>query len=402
MPPLELPPVLDVAMDAVISADAMGRVRGWNAAAEAMFGYTSTEILGRELAATIIPAHLRDAHRTGLHRFAHSGTGRLDGRTETEGQRRDGTLFPIELTITRVVRDGDVTFVGFLRDLTERDRMLADLQESRRRLVAVSDENRRRLERDLHDGAQQHLVALAIALGQTREQLDVDTDSARITLDRSVEILAHAIEELRDLARGVHAGVLTDRGLSPALTQLARRSPLDVTVSVDLPRRLPAVVETSVYYLSAEALTNAAKYGARSVDVALSEQTTSTRPGPERIVGSIADDGPGGADPARGTGLAGMRERLEALGGSLSISSPSGAGTTLHFAVPAGRTTPASPHHGRSCHDFGPGSTRHQRDRRGFPTDRGGDSGPQSETNRAQEMRRLAASHCRAAPTRRL
>jgi PAS domain S-box-containing protein len=329
--------VLDASMDAVITIDRAGSILRWNCAAATMFGRSAAEVEGRELAATIVPEHLRAAHREGLRQASTSGQlGIPGGRTETVGQRADGSLFPVELTITRVADDdgdGGVVFVGFLRDITERQRMLADLLDSRERLLNVSDDTRRRVERDLHDGAQQQLVALAMSLAAARRKIDVDPAAGTRLLDQSSAILASAIDELRELARGVHSAILTERGLGAAVIHLARRSPIDVVATVDPFGRLPQTVETSVYYLVTEALTNATKYGAHRVTVDVQLMPGTATAGPS-LVCLISDDGPGGADPRKGTGLAGMTERLAVLGGTVDIDSGPGRGTTLRIDVP--------------------------------------------------------------------
>lgn len=334
--------VLDASMDAVVTADRFGRITGWNASAEAMFGHAASDVVGRLLGDTIIPAHLQHAHRTGLAQSAAGDAGRAPGaRTETTGQRADGTLFPVELTVTRVSDpdgSGDVTFVGFLRDISERHRLVAELRASRTRLIAASDDARRRVERDLHDGAQQQLVALAIALRGARNALDFDPRATAGLLDRSVAILASAIDELRELARGVHNEILTERGLGAALANLAKRSPIEVVLTADLTGRLPTLVETSVYYLVAEALTNATKYGANRVWL----DARIGAPSNDQLVVSIVDDGPGGADPGKGSGLTGLSERVQALGGSVVLDSRRGEGTTVRAEVPlAAHTVPA-------------------------------------------------------------
>jgi PAS domain S-box-containing protein len=334
--------VLDASMDAVITVDSDGLILRWNAAAVTMFGYTADEVLGHELGATIVPEDLRASHRVGLARFAAGAPAEIvGGRTETVGQRSNGSLFPVELTITRVSEGDSVVFVGFLRDITERQLMLAELRDSRARLMTVSDDTRRRVERDLHDGAQQQLVALAISLSLARQQVEADPTQASATLDQSVAILTSAIDELRDLARGVHSGILTGRGLSAAITHLARRSPIDVTVEVESVGRLPTLVETSVYYLVAEALTNATKYGAKRVwiDLRLDRGDGAG----QRLVATITDDGPGGADPSKGTGLAGMTERLHALGGTVEIESGAGIGTKLSIDLPVSLSVVPAP-----------------------------------------------------------
>ena len=161
--------MLEAALDAVVSMDAQGRVIGWNHAAEAIFGYPASEVIGREMSELIVPPALREAHRRGLSRFLESRRGLvLDRRLELTGMRRDGSEFPVELTITRIALPGPPTFTGYLRDIT--DRVLADreLRASRARLVEVADAERRRIQRNLHDGAQQRLTSVLLSLGRLR------------------------------------------------------------------------------------------------------------------------------------------------------------------------------------------------------------------------------------------
>jgi signal transduction histidine kinase len=192
-----------------------------------------------------------------------------------------------------------------------------------------------RIERDLHDGAQARLVALAMSLGMAEEKLDGgDPAQARELLAEARGEARTALTELRDLARGIHPPILADRGLEAAITSIAARSPLAVTIEADLPRRPPAAVEAAAYFVVAEALANATKHsGARTVLVRLA-----LRDGV--LVAEVADDGRGGADPA-GSGLVGLRRRCEALDGTLSVVSPAGGGTTLHAELPCGAGAPA-------------------------------------------------------------
>ncbi|WP_090475245.1 sensor histidine kinase [Nakamurella panacisegetis] len=331
-PPAELQPlykaILDAAMDAVITIDHHGRVLEWNMSAELIFGYGADEVLGRELAELIVPADTRQRHRAGLHRLAGGGmAAMLDRRVEVIAQRADGQTFPVELTITRVVSTAGVMYSGFLRDISDRRQLLADLRSSRRRLLSVSDEARRRVERDLHDGAQQQLVAVAIALGAARSTVESDPAATAQVLDTARDVLNSAISELRELAQGIHSPTLTERGLPAALQELARRSAIPVDVTVDLTDRLPVQAETTVYYFVAEALTNAAKHGATAgrVQVDLNAGTL-------RCV--VSDDGPGGADPSRGSGLRGLGDRMSAVDGRLHVHSPDGEGTTLTATMP--------------------------------------------------------------------
>ncbi len=323
--------ILDAAMDAVVTIDQHGRVLEWNISAELIFGYSADEVLGRELGDLIVPADTRHLHRAGLHRLAGGGTpSMLDRRVEVMGQRADGSTFPVELTITRVVSTAGVMYSGFLRDISDRHRMLADLKASRSRLISVSDDARRRVERDLHDGAQQQLVALAIALGTARQQLETDPRAAADSLDSAREVLVSAIAELRELARGIHSQTLIDRGLPGALQELARRSAIPVEVTVDLPDRFNEHAESTIYYFVAEALTNAAKHGAGQARVAAELVSDA----PKLLRARVTDDGPGGADVSAGSGLRGLRDRLAAVDGELQVHSPIGGGTELIATVP--------------------------------------------------------------------
>jgi signal transduction histidine kinase len=204
---------------------------------------------------------------------------------------------------------------------------MEDLRSSRSRLVAAGDAERRRLERDLHDGAQQRFVALALRLRLVRNQLDDDTPPAAL-LDTAIDELSAGLKELRELARGIHPAILTDQGLDAALRGLAARTPVPVTV-LGLPdERLPPAVESAAYFVIAEALTNVAKYAYAS------GATVSVARADGDAVIEICDDGVGGADPRAGSGLRGLSERVAALDGELELESPQGAGTTLRARLP--------------------------------------------------------------------
>jgi len=197
-----------------------------------------------------------------------------------------------------------------------------ELIESRARIVHAGDEARRKLERDLHDGAQQRLVSLALSLRVASDALKTDPERGRRLLEESRAALDEAIDELRELARGIHPAVLSERGLPAAVEMLAARSDVPVNQSIT-GERLPPPFEAAAYFVIAEALTNVARYStadSASVTVQLSNGT---------LVVEISDDGRGGADPARGTGLRGLIDRVEALAGRIQIDSPSGDGTTL-------------------------------------------------------------------------
>jgi signal transduction histidine kinase len=199
------------------------------------------------------------------------------------------------------------------------------LRESRARIVAAADEARRRIERDLHDGAQQRLVALALSLQLVARSAEPATAAA---LRGCIEDLHTALAELRELARGLHPAILTDRGVSVALQELAARSPVPVVLDADLDGRLPAAHEAALYFVAAEALTNVAKYAkASAVEVRLHCDDRCAEI-------AVADDGVGGARAEGGSGLRGLADRVEALGGRLTLASTRGQGTTVRARVP--------------------------------------------------------------------
>ena len=202
------------------------------------------------------------------------------------------------------------------------------LAASRARIVEAGDEERRRLERNLHDGAQQRLVALALQLRLVGSRLDADAGAARTLLSGAQEQLEEALEELRELARGIHPAILTDRGLGPALEALVTRAPVPVDLREVPAERLPAPVEAAAYYVVAEAVTNAAKYANAS------NVSVSVRQSDGRAVVCVVDDGVGGADTARGSGLRGLADRLEALDGRLQVESSRNRGTRVEAEIP--------------------------------------------------------------------
>jgi signal transduction histidine kinase len=209
----------------------------------------------------------------------------------------------------------------------EAEAAVHDLTSSRARLVDAFEVERRRIERDLHDGAQQELVALAITLGLLDLELRDGPHRARDRARRAGAEARAALAALRDLIRGIHPQVLTDHGLAAAVAELADRSPLRVTV--DLPaERLPAPVESAAYFVTAEALTNAVKHASATV-VAVTGRVYGGS-----LVVEITDDGLGGADPSTGTGLAGLGDRIVALSGTLHLTSPLGGPTVLRLEVP--------------------------------------------------------------------
>jgi signal transduction histidine kinase len=253
--------------------------------------------------------------------------------------------------VTRIERDGNLVAaivhdaLSFDRELDaigaaaaialENERLDAELRakvaalsESRARMLRIGLEERRRLERDLHDGAQQRLVSMALNMRLARDRLRDDPDAAERMLDGASAELDAALEELRELARGIHPAVLSDRGLDAALETLARRAPLPVELNRRDHDRLPESIELAAYFVVAEALTNVAKYAEAS------HATVNVAPQNGRLLVEVADDGVGGADPDKGTGLRGLADRLAVIEGRLEVESPPGGGTTIRAKIP--------------------------------------------------------------------
>ncbi len=316
------------------------RIRLWNPAAERIFGWSRGEILGRG-GLPMAPASKR---AEGEELFARVHAGESLNDYETVRQRKDGTLVDVSIAAAPI-RDGSGQVLGNMvayTDITERKAQeaevhrldaelharLEELAASRARIVAAGDLERRRLERNLHDGAQQHLVILSLSLRLALAKLDSDPAAVRAALVEACDELALAHDDLRELARGLHPAVLSDRGLRAAVEVLTGRAPIPVEIA-DLPDgRLPEAVEAAAYYLIAEALTNVTKYAQAStvrVRVAASDAS---------VVIEVSDDGVGGADPANGSGLRGLADRVEALGGALDVVSRAGAGTSLRAEIP--------------------------------------------------------------------
>ncbi|MFC6021282.1 sensor histidine kinase [Plantactinospora solaniradicis] len=207
---------------------------------------------------------------------------------------------------------------------------LTELTRSRARIMDAMDAQRRRIERDLHDGAQQRLSGLLMTLGMARLHLDGVSTPVSALVDKAYEQAGAALSELRELVYGIHPQVLTDHGLAPAVTELAERSPVPVDVDIDLPRRPPESVEAAVWFIVGEALTNVARHSdARHARVGV-------RADRRRLVVEISDDGRGGADPTAGTGLVGLADRASVLGGRLTVTSPPGGPTVLRVELPCG------------------------------------------------------------------
>jgi signal transduction histidine kinase len=260
------------------------------------------------------------------------GNGKLDSPAEVFTAAAIGLLLlPLAPWVIRGFAAVDVATARSLlsppktEELVER---IDTLRESQARSVDMAIADRRQIERDLHDGAQQRLLALGMDLGMALEKFDTDPEAARDLMGDAHQELQRAIAELRSLARGVHPAVLTDRGLDAALSALAARSPVPVRLDVELDERPPASVEATAYFIVAEALTNTARYAnATHVDVRV-------RVVADKLHVTVLDDGVGGAQQRAGSGLAGLADRASSVEGSLQIASPVGGPTVINAELP--------------------------------------------------------------------
>ncbi|MDV6276597.1 histidine kinase [Rhodococcus erythropolis] len=270
-----------------------------------------------------------------------TATGAIAGRLRGRGLRTgigvpinvDGrTWGAVIIGGTGRVLEGDVEdrltdFADLLATAVYNSETRRELTRSRARVVAAADQARRTIERDLHDGAQQRIVSLGMELRGVQAAVPDGFEELRISLDRTVETLAQVNTDLRELSRGIHPAILSRGGLAPALKTLARRSPIPVVLTAEIVTRLPDSVEVAAYTVVAEALTNTAKYADASVVTiaAVSQEG--------RLDLTVSDDGKGGADADSGSGLIGLQDRVAAVGGTLTISSPVGGGTTLTVRI---------------------------------------------------------------------
>jgi PAS domain S-box-containing protein len=302
--------------------DSEGAIVRFNKPLGRLSGWTGDEVRGREFWDVFVARKEAADFRRRLaspdgveHESAFS---KADGSSAIVAWSRS--------TITGEDGRPQILFSGV--DVTERRREREQLLASRARIVEAADTARRRIERDLHDGAQQRLVALLLAVRLAAESLAAGrTKAAAQHLARVEEELATALEELRELARGIHPAILSERGLPDALEMLAVRSPVPVEVEQAPRERLPEHLEAAIYYVVAEALTNVAKYSrARVASVRVFREDG-------YVVAEVEDDGVGGADANGGSGLRGLTDRVEALDGTLSVVSPRGGPTLLRATV---------------------------------------------------------------------
>jgi PAS domain S-box-containing protein len=332
--------ILNAAHDAVISVNRHGRLTYVNSAFEHIFGYRADEVIGRELGEVVVPPSLRELHRQGMARYLATGQTRiLDRRLQLTAMRADGSEFPAELTITRTGLTDEVTFTSYIRDITERQRAQEDLMASRSRLVTASDAARQRITRDLHDGAQQQFVTTILNLQLAEQKWESAPEHARELLGLALRDAKRGIEDLREIAAGIHPDILTHRGLAAAVDALVARLP--IPVQLEMPdQRLPAPIEASVYFFCSEALTNVVKHARATsawVRMELEEDWCAVE---------VRDDGIGGAQPRSATsGLNGLRDRIGALNGTMGITSPATGGTLLQACIPL----PPSVANGRSA-----------------------------------------------------
>jgi PAS domain S-box-containing protein len=307
--------------------EAMVVANGANRAFVQTFGRSVEELEGASFLGLVAPDDEFQA------RMAIAGA--ANGVPQLERESRwltcDGNELTVAWTATPIVDQWGTPRVLIAgADIPERTRQEAEIKASRSRIVAATDAARRRLERNLHDGAQQRLAALSLSLRLAESKLETDVDQAGEILVSARTELAEALDELRELARGLHPNVLTDRGLGPALEALVARSPIPVEVHVTGERFLPAI-EAAAYYVAAEALANVAKYAhATFAEVRVVEDKEEGQ-----ILVEVVDDGVGGADPGRGSGLEGLEDRIEALDGTFTVESPPGGGTRIRASIPA-------------------------------------------------------------------
>jgi PAS domain S-box-containing protein len=320
--------------DALYVVDSDGRIAFLNPAALTILGYTEeSELLGKRSHATI--HYLRPdgspfpEEECPLLRPLRSGT---TVRVERDWfVREDGSIVPVAYSSAPVELDGGRGAVVAFRDLSER-LQLGEVEASRERIARAAYAARRTIQRDLHDGAQQQFVSVALQLANARDVIaDESTEAGRLVAAALAD-LEHAIEELRRLAHGIHPAELSESGLEAALGTLARRSPVPVTLSVGNAARVAPEIESAAYFIATEATTNAVKHaGASHIEIAVACAR-------DELCVTITDDGAGGASLGDATGLQGLSDRAEAIGGDLTIDSPSGGPTSLIATLPLFRT----------------------------------------------------------------
>jgi len=309
--------------------DLEGRVTRFNVALERASGILDDdEVRSREFWEIFVAPEDRDEVRRVV--LGAAAAGQVTHERESRWVAPDGGTMDVAWSVSPLENVGPVEnrFLITGIDVTDRKRQQAQLRQSRARIVEAASTERRRLERNLHDGAQQRLVSLSLSLRLAQARIKKDPAGAEQLLNAAGDELAHALEELRELARGIHPAILTDRGLEPALQALLSRAPVDVTLAEAPGERLPEAVEAAAYYVVAEAVTNVVKYAKASCATVRVVRENG------RAVVEVADDGIGGADASQGSGLRGLADRVEALDGRLNVRSEPGNGTTIRAEIP--------------------------------------------------------------------
>jgi PAS domain S-box-containing protein len=306
--------------------DVEGRLRpgASNIAFERLLGYEPGATGGDFFWEKYVPAEDAEAVRASIEDTIANGTvTEQDGRWLTRGGRTVDVAW--SCTPLPNVTDGQLYLICGT-DITERKRQEEEVRTSRTRIVTAADEARRRLERDLHDGAQQRLVVLLLSLRALRIEA-ADDPALQQRLDEAIDELSGALYDLRELARGIHPVALTERGLPAAIRVVSDRAPVPVELSIPTDR-YPETVESTAYYVVVEALTNVAKYAqASSAAVRITRSDS-------RLVVEVEDDGVGGADATEGSGLHGLADRVAALDGRFEVDSEPGAGTRVRAEIP--------------------------------------------------------------------
>jgi PAS domain S-box-containing protein len=320
--------VLESAFDAIVSTDHKGRITYLNGAAQRAFGHSMAEAAGKDLISLLVPARMQDAHR-GWWRARQREDREVLGRDlETVAVHADGSEFPVEFALTRMSLPGTAGYTAYYRDISERRRAERDLERARRRVIEAADGERRRIARDLHDGAQQALVNVAFNVELAAQQLRSDPDGAEESIGFARQAAQAGASALRELVAGIHPAILTSRGLAAAVESLTARLPVAVELGQMPKRRLDDAVEAGAYFVICEALTNVVKH-ARAERASVSAII-----GDGQLLVTVADDGIGGADAGRGSGLTGLADRVAALDGALTVASRRGRGTTLSCRIP--------------------------------------------------------------------
>ncbi len=318
----------------VVDPNGVVTERGVNTAFEVATGVGDDAAIGHPFWELVVPEDEIEGARSEFLAAVEAG---CSTRIETPWRGADGRELIVEWWPTSLEGYRKEHYLICGMDITARKRDEEELRRSRSRLVDAADAERRRLERNLHDGAQQRLVSLSLALRLAESRIRVDPEAAAKILGGAGEELALALQDLRELARGLHPAILTDRGLAPALETLAERASVPVEVEVDLDRRLPGPVEVAIFYVVSESLANVAKHGGASA------VTVRVGYSGDAVVVEVADNGVGGADDKRGSGLRGLSDRVEALDGRLVVESPAGAGTRVLAMMPLARVRQAVP-----------------------------------------------------------